>query len=251
VTFAGVPWLSQSQSSFFGKSEQVPVFLTDQPISDSDFYSGRGIQFDYYDRVTERNSVTFSLNNRLVRKRFIDGAADYRQIASFRLSQSYDFDEAQRPSSGQHFPWSGISGLLDVRLDNFETNTLVRYFPYHNVVNTSSRATIKDARGDYFQLNFAQTYLITEKPEEAYPGRTENVGFEAGFDTRYLTFAGALAYQPTDWSRLNFVVKSWSALMTIKPPGNCWGIRATIRQDIGAALMYKLNFDFKFGGEKS
>jgi LPS-assembly protein len=251
VIFSGVPWLHQSDSTFFGESVQVPVFLVDQPVSDSDFYSNRGLQFDYNDRITNRNTLTFILNNRLVQKRQVGDSNEYRQFVNLRLAQSYDFDEAKRFTGSQRIPWSDVSALLDVRLERFETNTLVRYFPYHNVVNTSSRAKVMDDRGDFLQLNFAQNYLITPTVSEAYPGRTENVGFEAGLQTRYLTFSGALAYQPVHWANLDLQVKSWSTNLILKPPGNCWGLRASIRQDIGSKLLYKLNFDFQFGGSET
>jgi LPS-assembly protein len=247
---AGVAPLGQTENSaFFGDVSQVPVFLDNQPVSNSDFLTTRkGIQFDYEDRMTSRNTVSFILNNRVVRRTWVNGSPTYKQIASLKLGQSYDFDEDRRTGS-PNFPYSDISALLDVRFDRFETNTLVRHFPYHNKTNTSSRAKVMDSSGRYIQLNVSQTYLITQNVDEAYSGRTENVGLQAGFDSRYLSFAGTLDYRPLEWSPVIFERNSWSAFMNLKPPGNCWGIRASFRQDIGGEVTYKFDFDYNFGGE--
>lgn len=249
IVLAGVAPLGQTEgSTFFGDVSQVPVFLDNQPVSNSDFLNTRKIQFDYEDRMTSRNTVAFVLNNRLVRRTWVNGSPGYKQIASLKLGQSFDYDEDRR-SPGPKFPYSDISALLDVRFDRFETNTLVRHFPYHNKTNTSSRAKVMDDRGRYLQLNVSQTYLITQNVDEAYSGRTENVGFQAGFDSRYLSFAGTLDYRPLTWEPVIFERNSWSAFMNIKPPGNCWGIRASFRQDIGGEVTYKFDFDYNFGGE--
>lgn len=248
-TLTGNPPITQSDSPFFGSGAQVPIFLLNQPISDSDFTAGRGLQFDYYDRIAIRNTASFAINNKLTQKSWRGDTPEYRQIANLRLAQSYDLDEAKRTGSGPTFPWSDLSALLDVRLNHFETNTLVQYFPYHNVTNTSSRVRFTDSLGDFFEVNFAQTYLITTRVEEAYAGRQDNVGLGAGFDTKYLTFTGGVDYDPRKYWPIDFRVKSWSTLVTLKPPGNCWGIRATFRQVIAGESTFRLDFDYKFGGE--
>jgi LPS-assembly protein len=219
-------------------------------VSDSDFQSTKGIQFDYEDRLINRNTVSFFLGNRLVRKSWSTGAPVYKQIASFKIGQSYDLDEAKESAGPSRFPWSDVSALLDVRLEHFETNTVVRYFPYHNKTNTSARVKAMDDSGRFLQMNLAQTFLITQNIDEAYQSRTENIGFSAGFDSRYVTFSGGIDYLPVDWKTMNLQVKSWTTQLNIKPPGNCWGIRASFRQDIANELLWKIDFDYKFGGEQ-
>ncbi len=252
VVLAGVRDTHNTENKdnkFLGEVAQVPSFLDSQPISDSDFRSTRGVQFDYEDRLTNRNTVSTFISNRVVKKSWLaDGSSAYRQIASLKLGQTYDFDEAavSRPSK---FPYSDVSALLDTRLDYFETNTLVRYFPYHGKTNTSSRARVMDSHGRYFEMNFVQNYLITLNTDEAYAGRTETLGFMSGFLSRYLNFSGAIDLNPRSWATLDFQVKSWAAIMNFKPPGNCWGILLTLRQDLGNKLDYHLSFDYNFGGE--
>lgn len=248
IILAGIPYIKDSDSPFFGQNAQVPSFIEDQPVSDADFQSQSRLQFDYNDRIINRNTASFVLSNRFIRKKWKYGQPEYKQIATVKLSQTYDFDEA-RATGRPTFPWSDISGAIDVRLDHFETNTLIRYFPYHNVTNSSSRWKIMTDRGAYFEMGFNQTFLITQRVEEAYSGRSETISFSAGFNSRYLDFSGGMATIPEQLSPLQLKVTSWSTNMNIKPPGNCWGIRVSINQIVGSpSPLVKFNFDFKFGG---
>jgi LPS-assembly protein len=251
ISYAGVPYISQSDNSqFFGRASDAPAFQDDLPLSDVDFTpgQGRGVQFDYEDRLLSRDAVNFAITNRIVRKSWATGAPVYKQIASWRLGQTYDFDEARRsPGPRPTFPWSDISSLVDVRLENFETNTLVRYFPYHNKANTSSRVKVMSGNR-FIQMNFKQAYAITQDVNDAYEGREENLRFSAGFNLRYLTFAGAIDYVPLGWSPLDLAVKSHSILLNIKPPGNCWGILASVTKQLDKAPDLSLGFDYQFGG---
>lgn len=250
VVLNDVPYLRQEEHPFFGKATRIPVFKDRQPIGDEDFRSDQRIQFDYNDRVTNRNTVSFILNNFLVRKSFSSPTTPvYKQIVNLRLMQSYDLDEAQRSGDGPTFPWSDISALLDVRLDNFETNTLLNYFPYHNVVNTSARARVKNSRGDFLQVSVTQAYTITENVADASKPPSENFGLAAGFDSKYLTFSGQIETTPEDWRLAQFKPKSWSTNFNIKPPGDCWGIRTSVSQELATGeLLWKIDFDYKFGG---
>lgn len=235
-------------SAFLGEDVSVPAFLDYQPISNSEFQTGR-LQFDYEDRLRLRNTGSIVLNNRLVRKSWLaDGSPIYKQVGSLRVSNTYDLEQ-ERINSPEKFPFSDVNALLDVRLDNFETNTLLRYFPYHNKTNTSSRVRVMDDTGRFLEMNFIQTFLITQKREEAYPGRDETIGFSAGVQQKYFNFAGAIDFRPLGWWTPEFRTKSWSAIVNLKPPGNCWGIIVTFRKDIGGETMTNVNFDYNFGGE--
>ena len=250
LSISGIPWLHQSNSTFFGDNARIPVFLSQQPVSDSDFFSSKGIQFDYNDRVTQRNVVNLSLNNRFVRKSWANDTPIFRQIVSVKTGTSYDIDEGERsPRPGQrNFPWSDLYSIIDVRLDSFDTNTAFHYFPHHRVMNTTSRARVRDTSGNYLQTSYSQVFLITENIEEAYPKRTENFGLAAGFDRRYVSFEGGIDYLPASYAPLDFRVKSWSTRFKFMPPGDCWGIRASFRQDIGRGVEWKLDFEYNFGG---
>ena len=245
-----------SDNAFLGAVSQTPAFLDLQPVSDSDFRSLRGIQFDYEDRIVNRNTVSTFLSNRIVRKSWLaDGAPIYRQVVSLRLGQSYDFDENKvdqnllNPNGRQRFNFSDFSALLDVRLDHFETNTLVRYFPYHGKTNTSSRIKFMDDFGRYFETNFVENYLITVNRDDALTNHTQTFGFVAGFLAKYVTLGATIDFTPNNWENFQFAVKSWGGLINLKPPGNCWGVSLALRQDINRSLDHHLSFDYNFGGE--
>ena len=250
ISISGIPWLHQSNSKFFGDNARIPVFLAQQPVSDSDFFSSKGIQFDYNDRVTQRNVINLLINNRFVRKSWSGDTPVFRQIVSVKTGTSYDIDEGERsPAPGQrNFPWSDVYSIIDVRLDSFDTNTAFHYFPHHKVMNTTSRARVRDSLGNFLQTSYSQVFLITENIEEAYPKRTENFGLAAGFDRRYLSFEGGIDYLPASYAPLDFRVKSWSTKFKLMPPGDCWGIRASFRQEIGRGVEWKLDFEYNFGG---
>jgi LPS-assembly protein len=257
IVLEGMQTTHESQdNAFLGYAAQTPAFLDQQPISDSDFTSRRGIQFDYEDRIVNRNTVSTFLSNRIVRKSWLaDGSPIYRQVFSLRLGQSYDFDENKvdqnlaNPNGRQRFNFSDFSALLDVRLDHFETNTLIRYFPYHGKTNTSSRARVMDDLGRYFEVNFVENYLITVDRDDALTHHTQTIGFLSGFTAKYLGIAATVDLTPNNWENIQFAVKSWGGLITLKPPGNCWGVALTLRQDIGQSLYQHLSFDYNFGGE--
>jgi LPS-assembly protein len=254
ITASGVPYIRQTGN--FGEATQVPTFLEAQPVSDSDFQT-RGIQFDTEDRLIYRNSISLMINNKLVRKTYGLSPTDdpaYKQIVSFKLGQGFDLDEYRRKEEPK-FAWSDLSALLDVRMDSFETNTLARYFHYHNVISTSSRARIMTGqvagKQSFVEMSFAQTFSVTRDVREVNHGRAENVGFAAGFDSRYLTFLGSVNFKPWQFWPMDYRVLSWGTEMRIKPPGDCWGIRTKFEQSTGDELRVKVDFDYLFGGQSS
>jgi LPS-assembly protein len=237
-----------SHNQFLGPIATTPSFLDQQPVSDSDYHSRRGILFDYEDRLVNRNTASTFLSNRLVRKSWLpDGSPVYKQIASFKFGESYDFDE-ENAESRQKFLFSDFSALLDLRFDHFETNSLVRYFPYHGKTSTSSRVRVMD-ESRYLEVNFVENYLITLNRDDALKTHSQTFGVALGFTEKFLNLAATMAFTPNDLENANFAVTSWGALVNIKPPGNCWGIIVTLRQDLGAKLDYHLNFDYNWGGE--
>jgi len=243
-----LPYISQPAGHpFFAQGALVPIFLEDVPISDTDFRSDQTrIQFDYYDRLTTRTTVTFMVTNRLVRKRWIRGTPEYKQIASWRLSQGYDFDEARRQEEPR-LPFGDIQSILDVHLDYLDLNSRVRYFPYHGVTNSSSYVRLRSLDNRQFiQTDFSQSWAITRNPEETTKN-PDSVSFTAGFMTRYLDFGGRLTYM-LEGPEPIFRVNSWATELNIKPPGDCWGIKVHYEQTFNGPTAIKLDFDYNFGG---
>jgi LPS-assembly protein len=266
LTFSGTPYLNQSNSPFFGQADQVPAFLATQPVSDLDFQGKRGIQFDLEDRVTNRNTATIALNNQLVRKIYGDGgASQVDKLATWRVAESYDFDEARR-APGPIFPWSQISSQIDVFFRHFETSTLNEYYPYHDKMNTSARVKARDDGNRFVELTYSQQYTITAQLDnyDYEPGRTEAVAVALGFTQKYLTFSGKMLTNPRFFT-LNRIredhqiyADQWSIDLLIRPPGNCWGIKANISQaketldlhgnPVPQQIMTHFDFDYNFGG---
>ncbi len=242
---SGIPWLQQTDSAFFGENTLAPIYLESQPVSNADFLSAKGLQFDYEDRITQRNIMSLVLNNRLVKKSWSGDAANYRQIISVKNGTNYEFDKRDREMAGN---FSDIHTMVDVRLDHFETNAIVRYFPLHQVANTSARILFRDDRGDYIQLSYAQSFSITETISDANKRTEENIGVTVGYTHRYATVSTSANFNPVAYSPLNFEVKSWNATLALRPPGSCWSLNATVGQALGDKIQFSFKPNFSFGG---
>lgn len=246
VVVAALPYSQQASSPFFGGASRTPVFLNTAPIEDNDFQNSdaRGVQFDYNDRVINRNTVSLVMNNRLVRKRETSGSPVYLQIVWWKLGQTFDIDE-NRKDGETKYPWSNIYSLLDVRMDSITSNTEVRYFPYHRVANTTARLRLNRDRS-FIGANFIQTFRINANLDDT--PQTQEVGMEFGFNTNYLKFAGVVALTPSGIDLRNYGVKSYGTEVIFKPPGGCWGIGFLVKQLIGDKITFDLAFDYNFGG---
>ncbi len=251
IAFSTVPWFYHTRSSFFGEDATVPSFKKEEPIGDDDFRGTRGIQFDYHDRILSRNVITYTLNNKLIRKTITDNRASYKQIAQVKLSQSYDLSEANRERGEQkNLPWSDIALLTDLRLDYFETNTLLQYYPYHNVINTDSRVKFISARGNYLQLEFSQKYVITEDLSKATQEKpSQTIKFSGGMSSQFVDLKGSVEFSPESYSPILLKVRQWEAYFSIKPPGDCWGLKVAIQQTIGNAPTQTFEPAFNFNSE--
>lgn len=245
ISISGIPWLHQTDSPFFGQNSLSPIFLEGEPVSDSDFTSARGLQFDYEDRITQRNIVSALVDNRFIKKSWSGEKANYRQIISIKTGTSYEYDKYDRQSEAN---FSNVFNTIEMRLGYFDTNTTFRYFPLHRVVDTSARARVIDPEGRYIQASFTQKYQITENVSEAYPLRSEVFSLVTGFSHRYGAIAAQFDYQPVGYEPIDFRVKSWTLTFDLRPPGNCWGVRAYLKQDLGEELRSNFALDYNFGG---
>ncbi len=245
LTYSNIPWMKNPNHGFFGDFNDQSYSRTFEPIADTDFDSTNKIQFDYNDRVFNKRLIDLGITNRLIRKRFMNGDPVYRNVVNWRISQSYDFREAESSHSPQ--PWSSINNILNVRLDRFETYTTVSYNPYASVTNTSSRVKVMNDSGRrYFQLTYTHKYTINNDNSVVSGSESETMGVGAGWVSKYFDFVGLL-----DYSNLTYKIQSWGYSALFKPPGECWGIIVHHRQQIGAEPDIRFNFNFEFGGEKN
>jgi LPS-assembly protein len=106
-------------------------------------------QFDSLDTLVAENSVAYALVNRLVARQ--DGAGGepyYHEYAYLRLSQSYDFREANRdtPLGEEDRPFSPLRTELIVRPNRFSYLDLDLRYDVNSGVDSADRLTSISAR---------------------------------------------------------------------------------------------------------
>jgi LPS-assembly protein len=240
VKHTSIPWSARSKHPFFGITDEESYFTSNTALTDQDDNK----QFDYHDRLYEKNLFTFSLSNYLIRKKWNDQKAEYKQIALFRLQQSYDYNEAIKPSHPRQ-PWSDIAALLDVRLDWFETNTLVRYYPYQNLTTTFSRVRLMHPRRHSLELKYSQDYQFVKADRIYATARSEDLTAAATLYLKLIDLTGQSVYS---WTTHKF--SDYGYILSIRPPGDCWQI-AFGQTWLPNDIRYALNVAFLFDGKNA
>lgn len=244
VTYSRLPWFSQENHPFFGTgSVSDAPFSSRDSINDLDISSDFGVQFDYNDRVYDRDLVTLSLVNKLTEKRWIGDRPEYRQIGYLKLAQSYD--ASQENAGGKNELWSDLTATLDVRLDHFQTYSIINYFPYQNVSNVSSRVRVLNDKGQFAQVQLTQQYKVAPGQDIDVSGRQEDYTFSAGLVSRFVNLMGKVTYNAKG---IGDPVKSWAYITQFKPPGDCMLITFINEQVTDGDSKFKLNFEFTFDG---
>lgn len=247
ITVSRLPWYEQREHPFFGSGALSDApFSTRDTLNDLDISSDYGVQFDYNDRVYDRDLVTFSLINKLTEKRWLHDSPHYRQIGYLRLTQSYD----SSGTSPYNEPWSNIQAILDVRLDRFQTYSIFNYYPYQNVTNSSSRVRVLNDKGQFAQVALIRQYKITPGQEVDRSARQEDYTFSAGFTSRYFNLMGKVVYD-ANWHQAkdSHQFKSWAYISQFKPPGDCLIITFIHERVIGRDdNIFRLSFEFNFDG---
>ena len=248
VIATNVPWIDHPSHPFFGFSPQTesPFFSRDN-VGDADLNGDYGLQFDYNDRLYDRNLVTFVVNNKWTQKKWLGGLPDYKQLASFKVSRTYD---AYQESEGND-PWSDITSILDLRFDHFQSYTISNYFPNYGIANTSSRVRFIDKSQNFFQVQLVKQYALTSDKKIDFNNQTEDYTFALGFNAKYIDLVGKFTYD-ANWKKTEEArkIKSWAYIAQFKPPGDCWFINFTHDQIIGGDTNFNLSFEFVFDGIK-
>lgn len=241
VNYSIIPWNRQKKHPFFGDSEFEPNYLKDQPISDFD-----NIQFDYRDRVFDRNLITYSLTNKVLRKRWVEGTSRYDQIIRYKAWQSYDLYEKRRTiaSTQNRYPWSEISNLIETTFDNFEMNMLIKYYPYQNVSSNATRIKVYNDRRDYIQTTYSQDFLVSSNKQVNVNNKTRDITLGAGVNIRYIQLTGSVTYD-----LIHSSLQSYAFTTHIKPPGDCWALIYSQEQLMGSQPERRFNIGFLFDGK--
>lgn len=243
LNFQSIPWFYQKNHPFFGTQDQIPYFLQTQPLQDLDLQAGgRGLQFDYEDRLIGRRLVNLGVSNRIIRKRNASFGSQYDQTFLFSLSQAYDLIEAKKTDGG--LPWQDVRGLMNVRWGKVDSFTEAFHFPYHKVTNVSSRLRLNVIDTNYFELIYSNYLNVPARPIDVNQNtRFETLWFSTGLNTQYAVLSGQLEY-----SLIDADFKRWMVTSEIIPPGRCWTINTTVFKTLGSDQYgFSAMINFKFG----
>lgn len=246
VTFKVIPWISQTNHPFFG-SQDIPFFSQDN-ISDGDLNSPYGIQFDYGDRVFERKVVTMAVTNRVISKQWQGDTPTYRQDLYWRLSQSYDFYQAESNLANRQ-PWSDLESDLKLNLDQFSIYQQVMYYPYHQATNASSRIRYNFLSGDFLQLAHNYIYQIVPAQPLNPDTLTHNLTLSARATYRIFDLLGKVTYTKNPLTG-DGSFTSYGYGLIIKLPGDCWHFRIVQYRPPAGDNAFDFSFDFNWDGSK-
>lgn len=251
ITYTNIPWISQKNHPFFGTGplNEAPYSSRDG-INDGDLTSPYGLQFDYQDRIYDRNLINFVLTNKITQKKWIGDRMEYKQIGSLKLLQSYDGTQLDRSNNNIREPWSDLMAILDLRFDTFQSYSIFDYFPYQGVTNISSRVRLSNPLGHFGQVGLTQQYKITAGQPVDQSTRTEDFTFAGGFIAKHITLMAQIIYD-ANWkiAKEGKPLKSWAYIAEFKPPGDCWLIRLIQDQVTGGETNSRLSFEFTFDGK--
>lgn len=237
IRYSTIPWIEQDEHPFFGSTNTVEApYSSRSIISDSDINNQGGILFDYYDRVYDRHIISFSLLNRLVRKKQSDNS--YKTILNFRLTQSYDLYQAEH---GTDKPLSDLAGTLSLDLDQIQSYTQINYYPYRSATNATTSLSYLNAKQQYFKVGL--TSNKTQEPTQ------DDVSFAVGFVTNYINVLTGVVVDASANREYSERFKKFSLITQLKPPGECWAINFYRDQKVGLEPEWKIKFDFSFDGK--
>lgn len=245
IRYTKIPWIDYQKHPFFGfnNTTEAPTFQN-FTISDADLAGNSGLQFDFQDRIYDRNLVTYSFVNTVTEKKWSGDIPTYNQIALFKISQSYDawIDSTNSPDKE---PWSNINLKTDLRFDHFGTYSEVDYYPYQKVTNSSSIVRVHDDLGRFIQVGYLKQFIIVPGQPTDISTRVEETTFTSGFISRYMNLMGRLTYNGVSNGDR---IKSWAGIVQFKPPGDCWLISLIHSHTVGGDTNTSAAFDFTFDG---
>ena len=173
--------------------------------------------FDLYDRVSNRNDVTYALVNRFIaRSTAADGSRVYRDLLYLRLSQIYDIDEASNNLSGEHQPFSDVRVELDLwptRNISLNVNSLIPVYGESRLHSLVVGSSVRDDTGNAVTINYtyndidysgvATDYLaVTLETPVLKPIYARFDGRYDLLDNRFLEKNLGLEYRSKCWSLL-------------------------------------------------
>ncbi|MCB0350852.1 MAG: LPS assembly protein LptD, partial [Bdellovibrionales bacterium] len=71
IIYSRIPYTDRPEHIFFGDFQNQPYYRHNEPVSNADFAGSSGLQFDYRDRLFNKNLATFVFSNYLIRKSYL------------------------------------------------------------------------------------------------------------------------------------------------------------------------------------
>ncbi len=244
VSFQAITNANQTNSTFFGSQNQIPYFLQTQPLQNSDVLNttdGRGLQFDYEDRIIGKRLVNFAFTNKIAQKSDSPLGQVYNQPVLFTVSQAYDIIESKNDNGR---PWQDIRGLLNVRTGRVDSLTEFFHFPYHKQTNVNSRLRLALENTNYFEVIYTNYLNVPADPADIQRSlRQESALLAVGLDTKTTALFSNIEYslKDSEWRR-------WTVNATLTPPGDCWIIGALLYKNLDTdEIGWDARITFKFG----
>ncbi len=239
IQYTVVPWIEQEQHPFFGNSSvnDDPYSSKDLIISNSDLNSKRGLQYDFEDRVYDRNVISVSVLNRVIKKKQIDDS--YKSVFIFRLSQAYDLFQAQYGQKKDQ-PLSNVAATMVLDLDHIQSSSQVKYSPYQYATNSTTTLSYLNDKQQYFKVG------LTSNRIEA---KQDDISFAIGFVSPYINVLTGIVFDASADRDSAKRLKRTSLITQLKPPGECWAVNFYYDQKESTDGQWNFTFDFSYDGK--
>ncbi len=237
IQYTVVPWLKQEDHPFFGGTEtnNDPNSSRDLIVSDNDLNSKRGLQYDFEDRVYDRNVITFSILNNIIQKKDLDDT--YKTIMTFRITESYDLYQASKNADQ---PLSKLASTFDLDLGQVKSSAQVTYSPYQQATNSIATLSYLNSQQQYFKIG-----LTSNRIEDKH----DDFSFAIGFVSPYVNVLTGVVFDASAGIESSKRLIRNSLITQLKPPGECWAVNFFYDQKTSLAGEWKFTFDFSWDGK--
>lgn len=239
LSYRWIPWIKEDNDLFFGRNDEGDIPIVSRGIiSDKALTNGNGVQYDYTDRVYDRNLITLTLINRVVEK---DNATmKYTNKFDWQIKQSYDVYQALYGTDKDR-PLSDLSSISNLYSGDFTFSNQTNYYPYLSATNSTTSITYLNSLQQYFKVGY-----ISKRSEEP---KQDDVSLSLGFVTNYINLLTGVILDTSENRQNDSRVKKVSLITQIKPPGECWAINFYRDQKVGLEAEWKIRFDFSWDGK--
>jgi LPS-assembly protein len=238
ISYRWIPWIQENPNQFFGVDDgNIPV-VSKNIVSDNDLNNENKVQFDYQDRIYDRNLITLTLLNRVIKKN--DATSVYTNIFDIQIKQSYDLYQALY-GKNKNQPLSDLASLMNLYMNEVTISNQANYYPYLSATNSTTTLTYKNALQQYFKVGYISKR--TEDPKQ------DDVSLALGFVTNYINVLTGVILDTSANRQSDSRIKKVSMIAQLKPPGECWSINFFRDQKIGQEADLKVQFNFSFDGK--